>query len=214
MGPHTLFVSLVGSLTSQHHANVSQGRICLTSQHHANVSQGRICLTSQHHANVSQGRICLTSQHHANVSQGRICLTSQHHANVSQGRICLTSQHHANVSQGRICSDDYTETKVTDPAFYLTHTQYTDTGPTSPNTDPIPPGDCQGSHWGANVEVTGMTPLGKKSPRSKQESNPGCIALGADVLTTRPTRRSTQVAGLKALHQIRVCHSRGGRLNH
>ena len=104
--------------------------------------------------------------------------------------------------------------QVTDPTFYLTHTQYTDTGPTSPSTDPIPPGDCQGSHWGANVDVTGVTPPGKKSPRSKPESNPGCSALGADVLTTRPTRRSTQAAGLKALHQIRVYRSRGGRLNH
>ena len=49
---------LVGCLTSQQHAGVSQGRICLTSQQHASVSQRRICLTSQQHASVSQGRIC------------------------------------------------------------------------------------------------------------------------------------------------------------
>ena len=79
---------LVGCLTSQQHARVSQGRICLTSQQHASVSQGRICLTSQQHACVSQGRICLTSQQHASVSQGRICLMSQQQACVSQGRIC------------------------------------------------------------------------------------------------------------------------------
>ena len=121
-------------LTSQQHASVSQGRICLTSQQHASVSQGRICLTSQQQASVSQGRIGLTSQQHASVSQGRICLTSQQHASVSQGRICLTSQQHASVSQGRICSDNFTcchtEIEVADQTFYLTQSQYTDTGPT------------------------------------------------------------------------------------
>ena len=55
-------------------------------------------LTSQQHASVSQGWICLTSQQQASVSQGRICLTSQQQASVSQGRICLTSQQQASVS--------------------------------------------------------------------------------------------------------------------
>ena len=47
--------------------------------------------------------------------------------------------------------------KVTDPTFYLTQSQYTDSGPTSPSADTIMPGDWQGSHWSANFEVTGMT---------------------------------------------------------
>ena len=34
--------------------------------------------------------------------------------------------------------------------FYLTQSQYTDTGPTSPSADPIVPGAWQGSHWSAN----------------------------------------------------------------
>ena len=144
---------LLACLTSQQHANVSQGRICLTSQQHANVSQGRMCLTSQQHANVSRGRICLTSQQYASVSQGRICLTSQQHASVSQGRICLTSQQHASVSQGRICSDNctccHTEIEVADQTFYLTQSQYTDTGPTSPSADPISSGIWQASYWSA-----------------------------------------------------------------
>ena len=46
---------------------------------------------------------------------------------------CLTSQQHASVSQGRICSDNFTcchtEIKVADQTFYLTQSQYTDTGP-------------------------------------------------------------------------------------
>ena len=74
---------------------------------------------------------------------------------------CLTSQQHASVSQGRICSDIFTcchtEIEVADQTFHLTQWQYTDTGPTSPNTDPITPGAWQGSHWSANFEVTGMT---------------------------------------------------------
>ena len=67
---------------------------------------------------------------------------------------CLTSQQHARVSQGRICSDNFTcchtEIEVADPTFYLTQSQYTDTGPTSPSADPITPGAWQGSHWSAN----------------------------------------------------------------
>ena len=74
---------------------------------------------------------------------------------------CLTSQQHASVSQGRICSDNFmschTEIEVADQTFYLTQSQYTDTRPTSPSTDPITPGAWQGSHWSANFEITGMT---------------------------------------------------------
>ena len=68
---------------------------------------------------------------------------------------CLTSQQHASVSQGRICSDNFTpchtEIEVADETFHLTQSQYTDTRPTGPSTDPITPGAWQGSHWSANV---------------------------------------------------------------
>ena len=68
---------------------------------------------------------------------------------------CLTSQQQASVSQGRICSDNFTcyhtEAEAADPTFYLTQSQYTDTGPTSPSADPITQGARQGSHWSANV---------------------------------------------------------------
>ena len=67
---------------------------------------------------------------------------------------CLTSHQHASVSQGRICSDNciccHTEIEVADPTFYLTQSQYTDTGPTSLSADPITPGAWRGSHWSAN----------------------------------------------------------------
>ena len=106
---------------------------------------------------------------------------------------CLTSQLQASVSQGRICSDNFTcchtEIEVADQTFYLTQSQYTDTGPTSPSADPITPDPWQGSHWSANFEVTGMTRPRKKSWR-KLDLNPGPPALEADALTTRPTRRS------------------------
>ena len=106
---------------------------------------------------------------------------------------CLTSQQQASVSQGRICSDNFTcchtEIEAADPTFYLTQSQYTDTGPTSPSADPKGQAPGQGSHWSANFEVTGMTRHRKKS-RRKWDSNPGPSALEADALTTRPTRRS------------------------
>ena len=67
---------------------------------------------------------------------------------------CLTFQQHAIVSQGRICVDKFTcchtEIEVPDPIFYLTQSQYTDTGPTSPSANPITPGAWQGSHWSAS----------------------------------------------------------------
>ena len=57
---------------------------------------------------------------------------------------CLTSQQQASVSQGQICSDNsmccHTEIEVKDQTFHLTQSQYTDTGLTSPSTDPITPG--------------------------------------------------------------------------
>ena len=40
--------------------------------------------------------------------------------------------------------------KLQKPIFYLTQSQYTDTGSTSPRTDPITPGAWQGSHWSTN----------------------------------------------------------------
>ena len=102
---------------------------------------------------------------------------------------CLTSQQHASVSQGWICLYNFTychtEIKVAD----LTQSQYTDTGPTSPSTDPLMPGAWQGSqplecqflsHW------YDSTP---EKSRRKQDSNPGSSALDADALTTRPTRQ-------------------------
>ena len=98
---------------------------------------------------------------------------------------CLTSQQHASVSQGRVCSDNFTcchtEIEVVDQTFYLTQSQYTDAGPTSPSADPITPGAWQGSHWSGNVEVTGMTRPPKKS-RPKRDSNPESSALEADTL--------------------------------
>ena len=85
---------------------------------------------------------------------------------------CLTSQQQASVSQGRICLDNFTcchtEIEVADQTFYLTQSQYTDTGPTSPSADPITPGAWQGSHWSANFEVTGMT---------RPRKNPGASGI-------------------------------------
>ena len=105
----------------------------------------------------------------------------------------LTSQQHASASQGRICSDNFTcchtEIEIADQTFYLTQSQYTDTGLTSPRADPIMPGSLAGkplecqflSHW------YDLTP---KKSRRKQDSNPGSSTLEVDAFTIRPTRRS------------------------
>ena len=82
------------------------------------------------------------------------------------------SQQQASVSQGPIYSDNFTyfhtEIEVADPTFYLTQSQYTDTGSTSPSVDPITPGAWQGSHWSTNFEVTGMT---------RPQKNPGASGI-------------------------------------
>ena len=114
---------------------------------------------------------------------------------------CLTSQQHVSVSQGRICSDSFTccltEVEVADQTFYLTQSQYTDTGLTSPSADPIMPGAWQGSHWSANLRHWYDSTL-KKFQR-KRDSNAGSSALEADALSTRPTRRWI-VKGLQPHH--------------
>ena len=115
---------------------------------------------------------------------------------------CLTSQQHASVSQGRICSDKFTcchtETEVADPTFYLTQSQYTDTGPTSPSADPIMPGAWQGSHWSANFEVAGMTRPGKIS------SQAGVCRYGRSTCTRGDAQQSgAQLFRLPRSHRLR-----------
>ena len=94
--------------------------------------------------------------HNCDVSlqQFCICLLKEFQLAIVAFVGCLTSQQHESVSQGRICTDNFmcchTEIEVADPTFHLTQSRYTDTGPTSPSTDPITPGAWQGSHWSAN----------------------------------------------------------------
>ena len=109
---------------------------------------------------------------------------------------CLTSQQHASVSQGRICSDKFTcchtETEVTDQTFYLTQSQYTNSGPTvsaltlycqAPGR--VATGVPVFSHWYDSTQ---------KNPVARGIRNPRSHALEADALTTRPTRRSEKEA--------------------
>ena len=85
---------------------------------------------------------------------------------------CLTSQQHACVSQGRTCSDNLTcchaEIEVVGQIFHLTQSQYTDTGPTSPSTDPITPGAWQ--------VATGML-IYKSLVWLDPEKNPGAYGI-------------------------------------
>ena len=83
---------------------------------------------------------------------------------------CLTSRlvYLRDGSAQTIFTCCHTEIEVADQTFYLTQSQYTDTGPTSPSADPTTPGAWQGSHWSANSWVTGMT-----QPRK----NPGASGI-------------------------------------
>ena len=54
--------------------------------------------------------------------------------------------------------------------FYLTQSQYTETGPTSPSVDPITPGGWQGSYWSASFSLTGMIRPGKQEEYCRQKS--------------------------------------------
>ena len=81
----------------------------------------------------------------------------------------------------------FTDIVVADPTFYLTQSQYTDTGPTSPNTNPISPGAWQGTHWSDNFKVNGMTRPGNSVASRIRTLG---LPLSRDALTTRPTKRS------------------------
>ena len=59
-------------------------------------------------------------------------------------------------------------TEVAVQTFHLTQSQYTNTRPTSPSTDPITSGAWQGSHWSANFLLTvWLNP--EKSPQVETE---------------------------------------------
>ena len=76
--------------------------------------------------------------------------------------------------------------EAADQTFYLTQSQYTDTGPTIPSADPITAGRAA---TGVPV-LKSLVRLDPEKSRGKWDSNPGSSALEADALTTRPTRRS------------------------
>ena len=90
----------------------------------------------------------------------------------------LTSQQHASVSQGRICSENFTcchtEIGVADPTFYLTQSQYTDTGPTLYSQAP--------DRVATGVPIfKSLVWLGPEKARHKRDSNPGSSAPEAHV---------------------------------
>ena len=68
---------------------------------------------------------------------------------------------HTEISQGRICLPDFacchTKIEVADQASYLTQSQYIDTAPGGPSTDPVKPDIWQNSHKCTSFLVTGIT---------------------------------------------------------
>ena len=105
---------------------------------------------------------------------------------------CLTSQQQASVSQGRICSDNFTcchtEIEVADQTFYVTQSQYTDTG------RPVPVLTL--SRQAPGRVATGV-PIFKSLVWFDPEKipaqagfEPGTFRSRGGRLTTKPTRRS------------------------
>ena len=114
---HAAVCWLVGWLTSQQHASVSQGRICTDNFTCCSLLVGwlvNVPATCQCISGTDLHRQFymlqfvgwLTSQQHASVSQGRICTDNFTCCSLLVG--WLTSQQHASVSQGRICTDNFT----------------------------------------------------------------------------------------------------------
>ena len=101
---------------------------------------------------------------------------------------CLAPQQHASISQGQICSDHliccHAEIEVADQTFYLTQSQYTDTGRTSPSADPTMPGAWQVGTGAPSFKSLVWLNL-EKYPQRKRESNSISSAPEAEALTTR-----------------------------
>ena len=95
---------------------------------------------------------------------------------------------HARRLAGQTRLITYSGIEVADSTFYLTQSQYTDTGPTSPSADPITPSAWQGSHWSANFEVTGIMTRPGKIP-SQAGFDLQTLRFQGDALTTWPRRR-------------------------
>ena len=68
----------------------------------------------------------------------------------------------------------HTEIQVTDQTCYLTQSQYTDTGPSNPSTDPITP-----SVWQAGQQSTNLESL-VRLDREKRGSIPASLPLEVD----------------------------------
>ena len=117
----------------------------------------------------------------------------------------LTSQQHVSVSQGRVCSGKctccHTEIEVADRTFYLTQSQYTDTGPTISSADPISSSQI--------TDTETHRKHGDKSPTFRQITNTETDHRDAD---RSPTRRQItdietegtwrQITSMETDHQL------------
>ena len=119
---------------------------------------------------------------------------------------CLLNQQQTSVSQGRICSDNFTcchtEIEAADRTFYLTQSQYTDTGPTSPSADPIyrhAPG------WVATgvPMFKSLVWLDPEKIPVQAGIEPGIFRSRGGRLTTRPARRSYLIGSKRMYTEAR-----------
>ena len=68
----------------------------------------------------------------------------------------------------------HTKTEVADQTFYLTQSQHTDTGSTSPSTDPIRLGAWQGIAIGVPMLTHLYDPI-RKNPGASRNLTPGLL---------------------------------------
>ena len=105
---------------------------------------------------------------------------------------CLASRQRASVSHGPICPDKctccHTEIEVVDEMFYLTQSQYTDTGPTSPGVIALTYNARRPGRVATVVSIlSNWYDSTQKNPHGASENRTPDHTLSS--LTTRPTGR-------------------------
>ena len=150
---------MVGSLTSQQHASGSSSSSRLSDGNSSLLGEGgsasRVPKLAGCESVVWPDSLSEWLVDGAGLQQKFCCLTASN----ARALLCVADAEFGlqctSVSQGRICSDNciccHTEKEAADQACYLSQSQYTDTGPTSPSADPIRPGSWQDSHRRTSV---------------------------------------------------------------
>ena len=127
------------------------------------------------------------------------------------------------MSRGRICSNNtscfHTAVEAADQTCYLTQSQYTDTGPTSPDADQIAPTSKQHTrlvYLGGRIcsnntscfhtadRLVGLVVRRPPRERKIRGSNPACAGICSGSSHTSDSKIGTPVATLSGAWRYRV----------